>query len=885
MARKQQIPEKKINLELLRSLNNLSLWGNKIRMDNIPTYIESNLKHELRNYQFSALQNLDAVCHMDKKESTDFNQLMFYMATGSGKTDIMAATILYMYKEWGYQCFLFTVNTNAVVNKTIDNLTNSGSPKYLFSNPIVIDGQRVIIKLVNEFPITLERNTIYLVATGIQQLSNDFYNPRENSVTKQSLSSHKIIILADEAHHLNRGTKSSKKENMDSRSWEVLLDQIRGLNNDNLQLEFTATIDLHDPNIYNKYQNKIISQYDLGKFIGDGYSKRVYRLQAKNSDQTKMLNAVLLSQYRKRIAKNMGIPDFKPVILFKSNTIGMSKSINKDFLNMISNLSAEELQEFVQSQERSTQSEALSLAYKYWLKEDFAETVVELKRDFSEFTTVNANDSGMKDILDDESVARKINTLESPDNPIRSIFAVAKLSEGWDVLNLYDIVRIGEKSGTSKDTNAEAQLIGRGARYNPFIYEGKKSYRRRFDDRKPEIKLLERLYYHTINDPKYLENLRKSLDAINLPVNEDTKYKVYSAKVKSKFKNTNVYKYGNIYYNKVERVPESYFDRIQRYGFDPEATDPIDMVETTAERRYDSGADKNNLSSNKLVYVASFSSPKDKALIRTAVSFNDFYRYAKLKKYCPTLTSVREFLTGENWLGNAVVKVRVAEGTVLTPQKRLIAVERFLARVQSALTNNFKRSKGTNEFLPVAIKEVVRDYKKRVSDSFNDPKSANIGPYSMAGKDWFVYDYAIVDELEKRFIEQVGAEVSNFNAKKDKIYLFRIDEHATDFKLHDFGDDVFHYEGYMPDFILYMEQADFIYQIYMEPKGESFVERDRWKEELLEKIKPENIKVVGKNDDVKLYGVKFYLRGDKHQMFKELEEKGFLKRNKTIVLE
>lgn len=47
------------------------------------------------------------------------------------------------------------------------------------------------------------------------------------------------------------------------------------------------------------------------------------------------------------------------------------------------------------------------------------------------------------------------------------------LNEGWDVLNLYDIVRLydtrdanGGKPG--KTTMQEAQLIGRGARYMPF---------------------------------------------------------------------------------------------------------------------------------------------------------------------------------------------------------------------------------------------------------------------------------------------------------------------------------------------------------------------------------------------------------------------------------
>lgn len=34
--------------------------------------------------------------------------------------------------------------------------------------------------------------------------------------------------------------------------------------------------------------------------------------------------------------------------------------------------------------------------------------------------------------------------LEDENNPIRAVFAVQKLNEGWDVLNLFDIVRLYE---------------------------------------------------------------------------------------------------------------------------------------------------------------------------------------------------------------------------------------------------------------------------------------------------------------------------------------------------------------------------------------------------------------------------------------------------------
>ena len=64
----------------------------------------------------------------------------------------------------------------------------------------------------------------------------------------------------------------------------------------------------------------------------------------------------------------------------------------------------------------------------------------------------------------------EVNRLEH--NAIRAIFAVQMLSEGWDVLNLFDIVRCYDTGGTKTTTTAEAQLIGRGARYFPFTLQG-----------------------------------------------------------------------------------------------------------------------------------------------------------------------------------------------------------------------------------------------------------------------------------------------------------------------------------------------------------------------------------------------------------------------------
>ena len=57
------------------------------------------------------------------------------MATGSGKTLIMAGLILYLYEQ-GFKNFLFFVNSTNIIEKTKDNFLNPLSSKYLFNQNI-----------------------------------------------------------------------------------------------------------------------------------------------------------------------------------------------------------------------------------------------------------------------------------------------------------------------------------------------------------------------------------------------------------------------------------------------------------------------------------------------------------------------------------------------------------------------------------------------------------------------------------------------------------------------------------------------------------------------------------------------------------------------------
>src|SRR5574344_1456155 len=110
-----------------------------------------------------------------------------------------------------------------------------------------------------------------------------------------------------------------------------------------------------------------------------------------------------------------------------------------------------------------------------------------------------------------ENIVKELNELEK--NSIRVIFAVNMLNEGWDVLNLFDIVRLDETNSGKKDTViSDKQLIGRGCRIFPFNVVGKEKYKRKFDyNLDDDLRVLEEFYYHSKNNDKFINSLKDNL--------------------------------------------------------------------------------------------------------------------------------------------------------------------------------------------------------------------------------------------------------------------------------------------------------------------------------------------------------------------------------------
>ena len=157
-------------------------------------------------------------------------------------------------------------------------------------------------------------------------------------------------------------------------------------------------------------------------------------------------------------------------------------------------------------------------------------------------------------------------------------------------------------------------------------------------------------------------------------------------------------------------------------------------------------------------------------------------------------------------------------------------------------------------------------------------------------EDFYVYDRAIINKLEYELIERIKAHVTELKQKYNKaVYLFRMDENmhresakSKNLKLHQYGLRInrsgetveMHLQGFQPDFILFLKDSNFYFQIFIEPKGMSgdrFVS-DLWKQDLLLYMTDHQAEMEFEDglDNVKISGLKFYTKSDGQQTIPEL---------------
>lgn len=788
------------------------------------------------------------------------HQLLFHMATGSGKTLMMAGLISYLY-ERGYRNFLFFVNNSNIIEKTRDNFLNATSKKYLFSDTISFGDKRVAIKEVENFQ-GANGDDINIVFSTIQGLHMALNVPRENSLTYDDFEDQKIVLISDEAHHINADTKKGKEVDQEELfeivSWEGTVERIFRANPSNVLLEFTATVDFSDENLNAKYQPKLIFDYPLKDFRKDGYSKEVKVLQADLSPIDRALQAILLSQYRRKIfEKNR--QHIKPVILFKSKTIKDSQAFLEEFKEAVKKLKAESLEAI---KNRSSEPVVLKIFdYLAANKISLENLIAELKEDFSEEKLISVNSKE-----DSEVKQLAVNSLET--NEYRAVFAVDKLNEGWDVLNLFDIVRLydtrdskGGKIG--KTTMSEAQLIGRGARYCPFQLTGDQPlFGRKYDsDLDNELRICEELFYHSAYNPKYIQELNTALQEIGLKPKETRERKVH---LKKSFKDTPLYKAGHIFLNGRDKYNREDIDGLdssiinQTHKVSLRTGYTKSFVAFEAPDR-DKGADKSSMDYSLKDFGA--------AIVRKAIQRIEFYEFSNLKVHLPKLTSIQEFITSEKYLGRVKVEVSGLPEQIknLTPDEKLDATIQVLKAIAEVIASDKIEYKGSKKFVPRMVRDVFSDKTlnfmvddggdKEFGRSMNDPAETAYH-LDLSTRAWFAFDDCFGTSEEKLLIKYIDKRYAELSKVYSEAYLIRNEKH---FKLYAFEDG----RPLEPDFVLYLigkEKTDTMhYQVFIEPKGGHLLKADEWKEKFLVSIK-ENFQIeqLFSNKKHVAWGLPFY---------------------------
>jgi len=782
---------------------------------------------------------------------------------------LMASLILFLHKK-GYRKFLFFVNSTNIIEKTKQNFINSISSKYLFTNNIQIDGKNIAVRKIDNFDEADEHN-INIWFTTIHGLHSSLNNEKENSVTFEDFANHKIVFLADEAHHNSTQTRQQQLKLFSS--WEETIQKSFNKNDENYLIELTATADLKLPEIAEKYRDKIVFNYDLRQFRKDGFSKNIRVVDTKIDIKKRILLALVISEYKKFVAGEYCL-QIKPVVLFRSLTIAESEQ-NANILNQVmSNLNNNDLTDLAQSLALEKDNSFLQDIMQF-IKNNQDFLLQSMPIAFHQERVVNVNNK--KANIDNQLL---LNTLEDDNNQIRVIFAVNKLNEGWDVLNLYDIVKLYEVKNIKKTVVSEVQLIGRGARYCPFLlpddaHMTDSKYIRKYDNaigNKSRLKVLESLHYHSLQEVDFIIELNKKLELEGLI---DAPQKEVKISIKDEFKQTDIYKTGSVFSNLRQTIEPKFselkLEQQNNLWGDEQYQIPIESIIIDLTKTIKEHSIEEQLTEDFKNYKTLNINEINAHIFYKAIAKDDFFNFESISKYIKK--QIKTVLDLQAIFAKSSITFHYKEGVKITSNDILNGLIKLLNLIKNAMDVSQKRYKGTYNFTASNIHQTFKNLKKSVDKNIaNDRVMENTNHITYFAQDSFYGD----SSYEKQVIEDLNTffnEDSNKQIYQD-VHMIR---NYGEIKLYNFADG----KGFEPDFILFLKQhnQDVSYQLFVEPKGEHIAKHDEWKEVFLEQLcqisNPDTIKIpmMGSRHKYKIVGLPFYDPHNTNKLMQTLVEK------------
>ncbi|PKP58138.1 type III restriction endonuclease, partial [Candidatus Atribacteria bacterium HGW-Atribacteria-1] len=815
--------------------------------------------------------------------------------------------------------------------KTENNFINKNHTKYLFRQNIVIDDKIINIRKVETFDDT---DDIQIKFTSIHKLHNAVYLAKENSVTLEDLQKKDLVMIGDEAHHLNASTIRNGQIEMDlplelkenasekdiEKSWEnTVLNKIlrkgkseQETENKNVLLEFTATIP-KNADVIEKYRTKTIYKFELVDFLKAGYTKEINLVSTSLIKKDKILLALLFNWYRHQIALKNNVANFKPVVLFRSKLIEESKKDYEEFLSLITELEPAGF-DFLKNIENSIKQDQSSSFKVYeqgksrvkqmlqYIKDEkigIREIAKYIKDEFAERNCIitNSKDKKAKGERGGEKTTNEqnnlLNSLEDKNNHIRAIFTVKRLTEGWDVLNLFDIVRLykGRRDEWHKDgkriagdaTVQEIQLIGRGVRYYPFTYNEHEKNKRKFDNKlKNPLRVLEEFYYHSDDDHRYLDELKRELKNKGF-IQDNREIKKFG--LKDEFKQSDFFKEIRVWKNEKIDNPEkrkrTLEELVKEFVFEYKTREfTMKEQQVILDKETDEVLAESLKKDSKTISI----NVKDferhivaKAINKKATKDLSLLRFDNLQNEL-NINSIDDIFA-ENFIGNLKINIVTTKDKTdlddISNEEKLNLLLGFFDEFTKKLKEIANPHRGTEKFKPFSFEELFGDVKEK--SVLIDQESKNLEAELLHHK-WYILNGFNGTSEERELLEFIKKIIGNLEEKYDEVYLLRNEEV---YKIYDFKQG----RGFEPDFLLFLKgkKGNLYYQIFIEPKGSQFTDKEGgfkeskegWKEDFLQQIsnKYSNGNLLkAENKNYKLIGLPLFNKREENAFSKVFDE-------------
>lgn len=364
----------------------------------------------------------------------EFPSVCFSLATGVGKTRLMAAIMAYLHRVKKVNNFFVVAPNRTIYEKLKRDFSQQYPEKYVFSGlydfvaqPYLIDGDN--FNSFNPAQLRIDEPSISSVNIHIFNIAKLTHGRGKEAEMARVMRLHEVLgqsyfdflrslpdlcVMMDESHHYHA-----------EQGFGVINDL-----NPMIGVEFTATPQIQTGKGKVEFKN-VVYEYSLAHALNDKmyvkepvvWTRRDFdasQYTEEQLDHEKLIDGIRLHIDTKAkldvYARNYGRPFVKPFVLVVAKDIAHSRQI-RDFLT-----SAEFYDGY------------------------YADKVLEIN-------------SKQGKVESDENTELLLG-LEHPDNRIEIVIHVDKLKEGWDVTNLYTIVPL---RASASETLTE-QTIGRGLR-------------------------------------------------------------------------------------------------------------------------------------------------------------------------------------------------------------------------------------------------------------------------------------------------------------------------------------------------------------------------------------------------------------------------------------